>query len=231
MKKLESTLPNMVLVLTGIAIVAAALLGIMNNVTKEPIAQIERANLEEGILKVVPGASSISNLETPESLTYSIDGKDKELLVYSAVDANGKELGKAVKVAVQGFSPDLTVLAGFDAEGNILGYEILKHGETPGLGAQAPEWFKDQTNHPKSYIIGMNPGKNNMTVSKDGGEVDAITASTITSRGFLKAINAEYNALFKGNASTGATNTVVADTVNVLPADSTVVADSVVVNE
>lgn len=204
MKKLESTLGNMVMVLTGITIIAAVLLAVMNEVTKEPIAAIEKANLEAGILKVLPGADAISNLEKPEVLKQNIDGKEKDLLVYTAVK-DGKEIGKAVKVAVQGFSPDLTVLVGFDSEGNILGYEVLKHGETPGLGAQASEWFKDQANNPKSYIIGMNPGKNNMTVSKDGGEVDAITASTITSRAFLKAVNAEYNALFKANVSTGAT--------------------------
>lgn len=204
MKKLESTLGNMVIVLTSITIIAAVLLSVMNEVTKEPIAAIEKANLEAGILKVLPGADAISNLENPQILKENVDGKDKELLVYTAVK-DGQEIGKAVKIAVQGFSPDLTVLVGFDAQGTILGYEVLKHGETPGLGAQANEWFKDQTNNPKSYIIGMNPGQNKMTVSKDGGEVDAITASTITSRAFLKAVNAEYNALFKTNVSTGAT--------------------------
>ncbi len=219
MKKLESTLPNMVIVLTGISIIAAALLGVMNEVTKEPIAQIEQKNLEDGIKKVILGANvegelTVSNIDT----IVSSDGK-QVFVVYTA-EQNGTELGKAVKTAVQGFSPDLTVLTGFDKNGNIMGYEVLKHGETPGLGAQAPEWFKDKENNPKSYVIGLNPGEKELKVSKDGGDVDAITASTITSRAFLKAINIEYAAIFKGNvnANTGATKKAV-------PADVPVVTE------
>lgn len=225
MKKLESTLPNMLAVLTCICIVAAALLGMMNEVTKDPIAQIEQKNLEEGIKKVILGANASGDLTVSKIDTIV---EDKQVYIVYTAEQNGKELGKAVKTAVQGFSPDLTVLTGFDAEGNVMGYEILKHGETPGLGAQAPEWFKDKENNPKSYIIGMNPGKNKMTVSKDGGEIDAITASTITSRAFLKAINMEYNTLFKGNAETGATKKAEpasCDSTAVAANDSTAVAE------
>lgn len=209
MKKLESTLPNMVMVLTGIAIIAAALLGVMNEVTKDPIAQIEQQNLENGIKKVlgVDGELKVASIDT------IVDAK-QVFVVYNT------ELGRAVKTAVQGFSPDLTVLVGFDGEGNIMGYDVLKHGETPGLGAQAPEWFCDKENNPGSYVIGKNPGKNKLTVSKDGGEIDAITASTITSRAFLKAINLEYNAIFNAEVSTGATQTTPA------PAESVSVSDS-----
>lgn len=228
MKKLESTLPNMVIVLTGISIIAAALLGIMNEVTKEPIARIEQKNLEDGIKKVILGANADGELSVNKIDTIvSSDGK-QVFIVYTA-EQNGTELGKAVKTSVQGFSPDLTVLTGFDKDGNIMGYEVLKHSETPGLGAQAPEWFKDKENNPNSYIIGLNPGQKELKVSKDGGNVDAITASTITSRAFLKAINIEYAALFSNdaNANTGATP-------KTAPADSTAVVtqpDSVVVTE
>jgi len=215
----------MVIVLTGIAIIAAALLGIMNEVTKGPIAQIEQANLENGIKKVILGADADGALTVSKIDTIVSD--KQQFVVYTA-EQEGKQLGKAVKTAVQGFSPDLTVLVGFDTDGKILGYEVLKHSETPGLGAQAPEWFRDEANHPKSNVIGKNPGKNNLTVSKDGGEIDAITASTITSRAFLKAINLEYNALFGANVSTGATSKS-APAVQAAPAaevqDTTVVAE------
>ena len=77
----------------------------------------------------------------------------------------------------------------FDNIGNILGYTILKSSETPGLGAKASVWFQKNG---KGNIIGMNPKNKPLTVSKDGGDVDAITASTITSRAFLKAINQAY---------------------------------------
>lgn len=202
MKKLESTLLNMGVVLTSISAIAAGLLAVMNEVTKEPIAQIEQKNLEDGIKKVILGANAQGELTVSKIDTIT---EDKQVYVVYTAEQNGQVLGKAVKTAVQGFSPDLTVLTGFDAEGNIMGYEVLKHGETPGLGAQAPEWFKDQANHPNSYVIGKNPAQNKLTVSKDGGEIDAITASTITSRAFLKAINLEYNAIFKDNKANGNT--------------------------
>ncbi len=206
MKKLESTLPNMVIVLTGVTLVAAALLGVMQQLTKDPIAKIEEQTLNDGIKKVIlagqDGDLTVTNTET-------IENENGKFTVYTAA-VGGEVVGKAVKTAVTGFSPNLTVLTGFDNQGNILGYEILNTAETPGLGAKAGEWFQKGG---KGNIIGMNPGTNNMTVSKDGGEVDAITASTITSRAFLKAVNIEYNAIFSGaatEANTGAT--AVADT-------------------
>ena len=82
------------------------------------------------------------------------------------------------------------MLVGFDTEGNILGYTLLEHAETPGLGAKADQWFQKGQ---KGDIIGKSPAEP-LTVSKDGGQVDAITASTITSRAFLKAVNQAYNA-------------------------------------
>ena len=77
------------------------------------------------------------------------------------------------------------------AEGKIIDYSLLSHVETPGLGSKAADWFKKGN---KGDITGMNPGEAALTVSKDGGKVDAITASTITSRAFLNAVNAAYAA-------------------------------------
>lgn len=85
----------------------------------------------------------------------------------------------------------MKVLVGFDVEGNILGYTILQHAETPGLGAKADKWFQKGG---KGDIIGKNPGRDNLVVSKDDGKIDAITASTITSRAFLLAVTQAYNA-------------------------------------
>ena len=106
---------------------------------------------------------------------------------------------------------------GFDADGKIYDYSLLSHAETPGLGSKAADWFKEGN---KGSIKGMNPGEAPLTVSKDGGQIDAITASTITSRAFLNAVNAAY-AAYKGdgdtNGTTGATQKVVepADSVSV----------------
>ena len=98
--------------------------------------------------------------------------------------------GVAIETAVDGFGGQFRVMVGFDQEGKILGYEILEHQETPGLGSHMVHWFKN-ADKPNQNIIGRQAtGK--FAVSKDGGDVDAITAATISSRAFLKAINQAY---------------------------------------
>ena len=189
MKKLESSLTNMLAVLTIIAIVAAAVLAYVNSVTAPQIEKINAENLAAGI-KAVMGSDDIQVAEPQD-----VDG----YTAYAISDAASQPLGTAVVTTENGFGGPLKVLVGFDTEGTILGYTVLEHVETPGLGAKAGEWFQDK-------IIGKNPGQCNFTVSKDGGEIDAITASTITSRAFLLAIQNAYNKLIAGqDVQTGAT--------------------------
>lgn len=182
MKKLESSLTNMVLVLTVISVVAGGTLAYVNEVTQEPIAEINAKNLQDGIKKVIIGST------------------EGELKVEEPVEADGYTIyvtdkGTAVKAVANGFGGPIEVLVGFNEAGNILGYTILSTVETPGLGVKADTWFQKGG---KGDIIGRNPGKKELSVTKDGGEIDAITASTITSRAFLGAVNAAYHA-FKGN--------------------------------
>ncbi len=182
MKKLESSLTNMVLVLTVISVVAGGTLAYVNEVTQEPIAEINAKNLQDGIKKVIIGST------------------EGELKVEEPVEADGYTIyvtdkGTAVKAVANGFGGPIEVLVGFNEAGNILGYTILSTVETPGLGVKADTWFQKGG---KGDIIGRNPGEKELSVTKDGGEIDAITASTITSRAFLGAVNAAYHA-FKGN--------------------------------
>ena len=132
---------------------------------------------------------------------------------------NGQE-GFAVETAVDGFGGQFRVMVGFDAEGNILGYEILEHQETPGLGSHMEHWFKN-ADKPGQNIIGRKGGK--LTVSKDGGDVDAITAATISSRAFLKAVNQAYADQFGVEAHTGASQ--------LQPAEEEAVEEEIVIIE
>ena len=104
--------------------------------------------------------------------------------------------GTAIKITdPKGFGGALTVMVGLAQDGTILGYKVLESSETPGLGAKAQDWFQKGK---KGDVIGKQAG--NLTVSKDGGEVDAITASTITSRAFLRCINEAYKTLSESSA-------------------------------
>lgn len=194
MKKLESSITNMVLVLVGVALITGGILAYVNHITEEPIKLQASKTLADGIKSVMGGVQL--TVAEDDTIRQTIKGKETIFVVHKTVDANKQDLGAAVESITSGFGGDLKVLVGFDTEGNILGYTILQHSETPGLGAKADKWFQKDG---KGNIIGMNPEKNNLTVKKDGGDVDAITASTITSRAFLLAVNQAYSAYKSGN--------------------------------
>ena len=185
MKKLESSLKNMALALTGFSVLAGGLLGWVNDATAEPIAQANAKALSDAIAVVVPGFDN-NPAEAPE--TVELNGASYK--IYKATKG-GEPIGAAVEASANGFGGALTVLVGFDKDGNIIDYSLLSHAETPGLGSKAADWFKKGG---KGDITGKNPGTAPLTVSKDGGEIDAITASTITSRAFLLAVNNAYAA-------------------------------------
>ncbi|MBM6992728.1 MAG: RnfABCDGE type electron transport complex subunit G [Prevotella sp.] len=194
MEKMKSSLTNMVMILVGFALIIAALLAWVNHLTEGPIAAKAEKTLADGI-KTVMGAKSLQ-VTGNDTVRQTIDDKEAVFVVHETADKSGKPLGAAVESTSLGFGGDLKVLVGFAPDGSILGYTILQHSETPGLGAKAQTWFQKGG---KGNIIGMNPSQGDLTVSKDGGEVDAITASTITSRAFLNAINQAYTAYVKQN--------------------------------
>ena len=197
MNKIKSNLQNMVLVLTGSALICGGLLAYINNLTKPTIEAQAEKTLNEGISAVL-GGNAGERLEEPTTVKRTVDGKEQTFVVYKMQN------GTAVQSTdPNAFGGNLKVLVGFNTEGDILGYTVLEHAETPGLGAKAGEWF--QKGQP-GCIVGLNPGEKNLTVSKDGGDIDAITASTITSRSFLRAVQ-QAHLTFKSNtdANTSAT--------------------------
>ena len=190
----------MAIVLTAVTVIAGALLGYVNDLTKGPIADANAKALSDAIAVVVPG---FDNQPTENPETIEVNGAS--YTIYKATKG-GEFIGAAVRSTSNGFGGPLTILVGFDAEGNIIDYSLLSHAETPGLGSKADIWFKKDG---KGSVIGMNPGKNPLSVSKDGGNIDAITASTITSRAFLAAVNNAYQAYANGDSAdvtTGATS-------------------------
>jgi electron transport complex protein RnfG len=191
----------MTLVLTLVAVVMGGILAFVNHLTEGPIQQQKDKALADGI-KAVMVCNDLVVAE-PVEVKQTVDGKEHTFIIYNVKDAQGKDLGAAVQSTTMGFGGDLKVLVGFDSEGSILGYTLLEHAETPGLGAKADLWFQKGQ---KGDIIGKSPAEP-LTVSKDGGQVDAITASTITSRAFLKAVNNAYNAykVTPTDGETGAT--------------------------
>ena len=185
MKKIESTFINMLVSLLMVCLVSAGLLAGVYELTKADIELAEKNKQENALKGVLPEFDTIK--------TDSINGAP----VFKAFK-NGVYVGAATITSDLGFSDQIVVMVGIDNAKNIVNYEVLSQKETPGLGTKCVDWFKEQIN-----------GKSISTdfkVSKDGGDVDAITAATITSRAFLDAVKkAENNFTGDTDAITTAT--------------------------
>ena len=172
----ESSFKNMVITLSVICLVCSALLGVVYSVTKAPIEAAELAKINNAIKAVVPECNN-----NPSEEMMKVEGS----VVYPA-KMDGTIVGYAIKVNASGFSGPLQMMVGF-RDGTIYNTSVISHSETPGLGAKITGEIPTRT-----QIVGKNPASSNLTVTKDGGEIDAITASTITSRGFLRGVDAAY---------------------------------------
>jgi len=183
MAKLTSSLKNMVLSLSFISIGMSAALGYVYVSTKGPIEKANSQKVTDAISLVVPKFDN-----NPGTEKYMVE----DLEFYPA-KMGGNLIGTAIKTYTnKGFSGRFTIMVGLLPDGTINGFSVLEQKETPGLGSKMTEpKFKDQFN-------GKNPSQYKLIVKKDGGEVDAITASTITSRAVCDALQRAYDAYQKG---------------------------------
>lgn len=181
----------MVVALLVIAAVSGGVLGLVYGMTKDTIAKVDQKKNEAAIQAVLPLEGEISY--KADTLKYNYEGVDLTFPCNLAYDANGTFQGAAVKTSEGGFGGKIDMMVGFAADGTIKGTSVLSHAETPGLGANMTGKFKDQ-------FVDKNPASYKLTVTKDGGDVDAITAATITSRAFSKAVDKAYQAFMANKA-------------------------------
>ena len=168
----SSTLKNMTLCLTLVCLICAAVVGVAYAVTKDPIDAAARAKTTASIARVLPAFSA-----TPEEGSVRVGETDYK---YYKVD----DAGYAIVSATSGFGGLLTLMVGITEDGTVHNTAVLSHSETPGLGAKCAtdERFLSQ-------FRGLDPAAKTVAVKKDGGDLDAITASTITSRAYALAVS------------------------------------------
>lgn len=186
MKKLESTLPNMFIVLTVIALLSGSLLALTYAQTAPILEEQARQRRIRAVAEVVP---EFDNAPTEESFFSTADPTAE---IFPA--RRGDQLvGNAVRVRTSaGYGGPVEVMVGFDAEGAIRGVTILSHQETPGLGAKiTDESFRRQ-------FEGLHPQDESVAVAQDGGPVDAIAAATVSSRAVADAVERGWRALKEG---------------------------------
>ncbi len=199
-KKLESTFTNMVLVLFGVTLISSVAVGYVYTLTEKPIAKAKQEKEAAAIRQVIPGEYD----NDPIADAWKVETPDNEVLEFYPAKKDGEPVGTAVKTYTnKGFGGRINVMVGFNPDGSIFNYSVLEHKETPGLGTKMDAWFGKGN---KGDIIGKIPGDQGLKVTKDGGDVDAITAATISSRAFLDAVN-RASAALNGSAdvSSGAT--------------------------
>ena len=174
----KDTLFNMFIAMFVICVVSGGVLGVVYNATKDPIAAAETAKKTEAIKNVLPEFNELKETMVKSAM------EDAEIPFYLAYDANNNFIGAAVETFTnKGFSGNISLMVGILADGTVNNISVLQHAETPGLGSKMSEpSFKDQFNN-------KNASSFNFNVKKDGGDVDAITAATISSRAFCDAVN------------------------------------------
>ncbi|MDD2345135.1 MAG: RnfABCDGE type electron transport complex subunit G [Bacteroidales bacterium] len=177
MAKDNSNIINMSVTLFLITAISAVVLASVFSLTKEPIAQAKAQKLETAVKNVMPEFDRLEQKEVP-----AFDMPDKKLLLNIAY--KGDEIvGYAINSYTnKGFAGDINVMVGLLVDGTINDTYVLEHKETPGLGSKmSDDKFKNQ-------FKGLNPATKKLFVKKDGGDVDAITAATISSRAFCDAL-------------------------------------------
>ena len=186
MGKIKSTFPNILLSLTTVCVIAGVALATANKYTELPIAASKATELQKAIRNVT---LDFDNIPSNEQYKIAVTGSDS-LTIYP-VKKEGRIVGCAVEsYSKKGFSGLIRVLVGFDAEGHLHDYSVLEHNETPGLGTKMEMWFRMKKN--QQNIIGRDMKKGFLKVTKDGGDIDAITAATISTRAFLEAVNLAF---------------------------------------
>ena len=172
----KSSFKNMVICLFAICVVCSSLLAGVYALTKAPIDAAAKAKNEAAIMEVLP----TSAVTIEEERTVDFEGASYAYNL--AYDEQGNTVGCAINVAPVGFGGPISIKVGFDVNGVIWNTKVLSQAETPGLGAKCVEpSFSEQ-------FKGFDPAAKKLAVKKDGGDVDAITASTITSRAYADGL-------------------------------------------
>lgn len=175
----------MILTLLIITLVSAGALSMVFSMTKDAIEQSKSAKTLEALEGVLPPFDN-----NPATDTVTVEVNSLPIKVYTG-RKGGAPVGYAVEtITRKGYSGDIRMMVGFDAAGDIYNIEILEHSETPGLGSK----IADDNNPVLVSFKGRNPADLVMKVTKDGGDIDVITASTISSRAYTDAVERAYTA-------------------------------------
>jgi len=184
----KSTFGNMVLTLFLVTVLSSTLLGVVFELTSQPI---ESALLYKRTLAFDIVLPEFDNEPIKEEYQANIDNN---LFKFYPGKKRNEIVGIAVETMAMGYGGEIKLIVGFLPDGTISKVAVLEHKETAGLGDKIIKSKSDWS----IQFEGKNPANFKLSVIKDGGDVDAITASTITSRAYCEALQRAYSAFMKG---------------------------------
>lgn len=177
---------KLIVTLTLFCLISGGLLAWFDGLTRERIDEVNIKRRQTALEAVLPGTNQYDN--TPISDAVTVRHLDRDWTFYTARKA-GVFAGAAVETgSLNGYSGKIRLMFGFDAEGKSIGIAILEQKETPGLGANI------DTPGFCGRLAGLDLHKTNWRVKKDGGDIDHITAATISSRAVTDAVREAIDA-------------------------------------
>ncbi len=190
--KKESSFFNMVSTLLLITAVAAFSLGTVFNLTKEPIALAKKAKQEAAIKAVLPLFDKLEVLQVKSAW-------EDDSLQFNLAYQNDQFVGAAINTFTnKGFGGNIKLMVGLLPDGSINNISVLEHKETPGLGDK----MQKKKSPWSEQFNGQNLTSFKLAVTKDGGDVDAITAATISSRAYTDAVKRAYETYLANQGGT-----------------------------
>ncbi|MDR2135956.1 MAG: FMN-binding protein [Treponema sp.] len=174
------------LTLAAFAVAACVMLAFVYSATREIAEQNQRKDLEEALGALFPGADQFPRLtDVPQSPDSAVTFEE-----FYEARQGGELIGAALRVSRGSYGGPIKLLVGVSAGGSIAGARILEHQDTPGLGANAasPSYFVDRARG--ITFTGQFAGKSVRDPFEVRADVEAITASTITSRAVADAVKA-----------------------------------------
>ncbi len=191
MAKRESTFANMVVTLLLVAVAASFTLATVYNLTKEPIERAREATRQAAISLVLPDFDELKSMNVmpvtgSDSLGFNLAYKDGELVGVAIATYTG-----------MGYSGQIRAMVGFTPDARIIDVVHLSHAETPGLGDKIEKGKSDWSDQFQNF----DPREQSLRLKTDGGDIDGITAATITARAYCDAIDRAFQTLIANKES------------------------------
>lgn len=175
---------KLALILFIITAISGIVLATANDVTSDLILQVQEENNNKARQEVLPVAEKFEQLDERDFNAIHSEN-DKVMEIFAGFNSTNELVGYTVKTIASGYGGDVEIITGVSVEGEITGMKVVKHSETPGLGAKATETdfqnqFVGKTTTSKISVVKSTPKDN---------EIQAIAGATITSKGVTNAVN------------------------------------------